>query len=345
MKMSPSIHTPSYYDSYPPLLRPNNNPIHDLNQDPNPIPDPNPDPIPVIDFQNIHNDAISEACRNWGVFRLVNHGIPDALLNQLRGRAEEAFSLPFDSKHALKSCAAMAYFWGTPALTPTGETVERGPTPPADVKWFEGFNVLLNQQSQQLQVEDPVLDNFRLVLDEYGRHQSRLATTIFKAMAEDLNLDQNLYESYLSPSTASMRIYRYLKCPLPMWGLDAHTDSSVLTILTHDEVEGFQVCKGDDEWIDVEPIPNTLVLILGDLIQAMSDDKYKSVKHRVKANKYKERLSVGYFVFSAIDAVIQSSKYKPFTYADFRAGVQHDLKTIGYKKVGLGHFKLTHASP
>lgn len=107
----------------------------------------------------------------------------------------------------------------------------------------------------------------RLVLDEYGRHQSRLATTIFKAMAENLNLDQNLYESYLSPSTASMRIYRYLECPLPVWGLNAHTDSTVLTVLTHDEVGGFQVCKGDDEWIDVEPIPNTLVLILGDLIQ------------------------------------------------------------------------------
>lgn len=76
----------------------------------------------------------------------------------------------------------------------------------------------------------------------------------------------------------------------------------------------------------------------------MSDDKCKSVKHRVKANKYKERISVGYFVFPAIDAVIQSSKYKPFTYADFRAAVQQDLKTIGYKKVGLGHFKLTHAS-
>lgn len=76
----------------------------------------------------------------------------------------------------------------------------------------------------------------------------------------------------------------------------------------------------------------------------MSDDKYRSVKHRVKANKYKERISVGYFVFPAADDVIRSSKYKPFTYADFRAGVQQDLKTIGYKKVGLGHFKLHHAS-
>ncbi|KAH7833358.1 hypothetical protein Vadar_005469 [Vaccinium darrowii] len=255
MEMSPGKYPTSSYDSYPPLFRPNNIPIHDLNRNnhsPTPIPDPNPDPIPVIVFQNLTgHDAVFEACRNWGVFRLVNHGIPDTLLNQVHDQADEVFSLRFNSKHALKSCAAMAYFWGTPALTPIGETIKRGPTLPTEMKWFEGFNLLMNQLSQ-LKVEDPVFDNFRLVLDEYGRHQSRLATAIFAAMAENLNFDRQQHETYLSPSSASMRAYRYLQCPLSMWGLDAHTDSSVFTILNHDEVGGFQVCKGDDEWIDVQ---------------------------------------------------------------------------------------------
>jgi len=62
------------------------------------------------------------------------------------------------------------------------------------------------------------------------------------------------------------------------------------------------------------------------------------VKHRVKVNKEKERFSICYFVFPAEGSVIQSSKYRPFTYSDFQAQVQQDVKTLGFK-VGLERFK------
>ncbi|EEF22208.1 conserved hypothetical protein, partial [Ricinus communis] len=71
---------------------------------------------------------------------------------------------------------------------------------------------------------------------------------------------------------------------------------------------------------------------------AISDDEYKSVMHRVQANKDEDRLSICYFVFPAAGSVIQSSKYKPFTYKDFQEQVQQDIKTVGFK-VGLEKFK------
>ncbi|XP_057508176.1 gibberellin 2-beta-dioxygenase 6-like [Actinidia eriantha] len=340
---------PNYYDSYPPLFRPNTTALN--GPDPKnlhkPDPEPNPDPLPVIDLECLTRDderpKLDQACQDWGIFRLVNHGVPATLLAQLHGHAKRIFSLGFESKQA-QTCAPVAYFWGTPALTPAGRVIERekGPTcPPTNVKWFEGFNVLMNKLSD-LHVEDPLLDSFRLLLDEYGRHQTRLATTIFEAMAKELSLSQEQSECYLCPSSGLMRVYRYLRWPEAdqgSWGIDAHTDSSVLSILNHPEVGGFQVQK-DDEWFDVEPVPNTLVVILGDMMQAISSDKYKSAKHRVKANKHEERISIGYFVFPDKDGVIRSPKYKPFTYADFRAQIQQDLKTIGYKVGGLHHFKL-----
>ena len=70
----------------------------------------------------------------------------------------------------------------------------------------------------------------------------------------------------------------------------------------------------------------------------MSDDKYHSVMHRVKVNRKKERISICFFGFPEDDVVIQSSKYKPFTYNEFRAQVQQDVKTVGHK-VGLERFK------
>lgn len=77
------------------------------------------------------------------------------------------------------------------------------------------------------------------------------------------------------------------------------------------------------------------------LLQAMSNDVYKSAKHKVILNNSnpRERISICYFVFPEGDAAITSSNYKPFCYNDFRSQVQLDIKNIG-SKVGLARFRL-----
>jgi len=70
----------------------------------------------------------------------------------------------------------------------------------------------------------------------------------------------------------------------------------------------------------------------------MSNDEYRSVEHRVLANGSRERMSLCYFAFPLEDGLIVSSKYKAFTYKEFRAQVQEDIKAYG-SKVGLKNFK------
>ena len=61
--------------------------------------------------------------------------------------------------------------------------------------------------------------------------------------------------------------------------------------------------------------------------------------HRVKVAKERERLSLCYFVFPEENTIIRSSKYRPFSYNDFRDQVQKDIKNIGHK-IGLERFKI-----
>lgn len=295
----------------------------------------NDDTIPVLDFQCLDLGKLQEACEDWGLFRLVNHGIPLTLMSQLRDHSRNLFSLTFESKQELFT-NPLSYFWGTTALTPTGAALSIGPQ---NINWVEGLNIPLSQLSL-FQKENETLGSFRVLLEEYGGHLERLATTMFGAMAKNLHLDPELSKTYISESTGFVRVYRYPQCSMEneAWGIKVHTDSSVLSILNQDQVGGLQVLK-DDNWLQVEPIPDTLVFNLGDMMQAISDDKYKSVKHRVKVNKEKERFSICYFVFPAEGSVIQSSKYRPFTYSDFQAQVQQDVKTLGFK-VGLERFKV-----
>ncbi|PHU16209.1 hypothetical protein BC332_17414 [Capsicum chinense] len=377
----------SNFESYPPLFRPppNSPSIQESNSDETEPLLFNSDDIPVIDYfkctttniitttkyQDVDDDDknnICQACRDWGLFRLVNHGIQVTLLNQIEEYAKKLFSLPYETKMSLFSSGnpsnnskgqpgicvesgegsnpsnnnvnPISYFWGTPALTPSGAALlaaqnndPQENTNNQSLQWIEGFNVSLTQLSN-VHYQDLLLETFRCLLEEYGKEQARVATEIFKILGP-------FQSNYLSIDTGILRVYRYPRCfePERTWGIDVHTDSSVLSIIHQDDVGGLQVYK-DHQWFDVNPIPNTLIVNIGDMLQAMSDDRYTSVKHRVKVNKNKERISIGYFVFPEEGTVIRSTKYNPFSYADFRAQVQRDLKTVGLK-TGLQKFKFT----
>ena len=105
-------------------------------------------------------------------------------------------------------------------------------------------------------------------MEEYGRHLARIATTLFEAMAKNLNLGPKQSESKLAESTGFIRVYRYPPGSMAgeAWGMIAHTDSSVLSIVNQDQVGGLEIFK-DNKWLLVNPIPNTLVVNIGDMMQ------------------------------------------------------------------------------
>ncbi|KAL5141567.1 Gibberellin 20-oxidase-like protein [Glycine soja] len=64
-------------------------------------------------------------------------------------------------------------------------------------------------------------------------------------------------------------------------GLGMHTDMSCITILYQDEIEGLQVRSNEGEWIDINPSEGTLVVNIGDMLQAWSNDFHAFVMPQV----------------------------------------------------------------
>uniref|UniRef100_M8CJC1 Gibberellin 2-beta-dioxygenase 8 n=1 Tax=Aegilops tauschii TaxID=37682 RepID=M8CJC1_AEGTA len=135
---------------------------------------------------------------------------------------------------------------------------------------------------------------------------------------------------------------RYPACPFApdTFGLVPHTDSDFLTILCQDQVGGLQLMK-DSRWVAVKPRSDALIVNIGDLFQAWSNNRYKSVEHKVVANAKAERLSVAYFLCPSYDSPVgtcgEPSPYRPFTFGEYRRKVQDDVKRTG-KKIGLPNF-------
>ncbi|CAF2103357.1 unnamed protein product [Rotaria magnacalcarata] len=104
----------------------------------------------------------------------------------------------------------------------------------------------------------------------------------------------------------------------------AHTDQFGVTLLAQqDGVCGLQVKNSDGEWIDAVPVPGTLVINIGDLIERWSNGHFKATEHRVIMRKGLERYSAIVFhmpdYHSTIDCCIKDEKpkYIPIIAGDF----------------------------
>ena len=78
------------------------------------------------------------------------------------------------------------------------------------------------------------------------------------------------------------------------WGVREHTDYGLIAILMIGD-KGLEVKSVNNEWFNIDPIPNTFVINVGDILERMTKGLYKSTPHRVRNTVGKSRFSVPYF--------------------------------------------------
>lgn len=86
-------------------------------------------------------------------------------------------------------------------------------------------------------------------------------------------------------------------------GIGSHTDIQCITLLWQDMSGGLQVLSANDEWLDARPIPDTLVVNIGDFLQRLSNNRFKSTVHRVYNRQTKSRYSMPFFLGFNPDSV------------------------------------------
>ncbi|KAG6385089.1 hypothetical protein SASPL_153915 [Salvia splendens] len=295
--------------------------------------------LPMIDLNELNlGDLPRRACmkkialasKEWGFFQVINHGICREVLEKMREEQVKLFAKPFSDKAANKDSnfSAGSYRWGTPLATCLRQ-----------LSWSEAFHVSL---SDVLGSRD-VHNNLSSIMEQYATMVSELSQKLVDILASELGQESEFFKEKCVASTCYLRLNRYPACPIfpEMFGIMPHTDSDFITVLHQDQIAGLQLVK-DGRWFAVKPNPQALVINIGDLFQAWSNNVYKSVEHRVVANPLHERFSTAYFFCPPYDTVIESGVYRSFSFGEYRKQVQEDVKIFGHK-IGLPRFLLqTH---
>jgi isopenicillin N synthase-like dioxygenase len=105
---------------------------------------------------------------------------------------------------------------------------------------------------------------------EYLTNVRRVEITLLGAISESLGLERDYIEKKLGGHYASLNYYGACEqSDLELtYGVRAHTDPTIITILLQDDVPGLQVLS-EGKWMDVNPIPGTVVVHVGDLLQVI----------------------------------------------------------------------------
>ncbi|KAK9068173.1 hypothetical protein SSX86_012284 [Deinandra increscens subsp. villosa] len=258
--------------------------------------------LPVIDFGSTDRESTVEKIRaaseNLGLFQVVNHGIPLSVMNEmLQGvrrfhEQDVEIKKQFYTRDLSRTVVYNSNFdlYSSSAANWRDTFISfMAPSPPPPEE--------LPEVCRDIQIE-------------YSNYVMKLGGLLFRLVSEALGLEPNYLGDLDCDKGMAFVGHCYPPCPQPdlTMGVTKHTDGGFLTVLLQDEIGGLQIVH-QNQWIDVPPTHGALVINIGDLLQMISNDKLKSVDHRVVANEKGPRVSVGCF-FSTYLAT-SSKVYEP----------------------------------
>ncbi|RAH39761.1 isopenicillin N synthase family dioxygenase [Aspergillus brunneoviolaceus CBS 621.78] len=275
-----------------------------------------PADVPLVDFRALTSPdtnrrrvavaLLDAAFREWGFVQLHNHGIGADKLHEAFQWAERFFMQPTATKeliaHPPSGDVDTNRGWARVGL---GYTVhmefdadkaaairQQNPDCKETLELGNPFDATLPPNPW---LPEGTLPGFRGFLEGWWTDCAILAHDLYRCLGEALRIsvmDQNDHDDYFN------RIHSANDCHMT-WNyypamsaralnvdgakrLNAHTDFGSLTLVFQDAVGGLEVHDGH-QFRPIMPVPGALIVNVGDMLEQLSNGRWRSSLHRVVA--------------------------------------------------------------
>ncbi|CAN1312051.1 1-aminocyclopropane-1-carboxylate oxidase homolog 1 [Linum perenne] len=285
--------------------------------------------FPVIDLAGVHQDPVKrkqmvekirDASGSWGFFQIVNHGVPKNIQEDMTSGVRNFFDLDLEQKKD--------YY----AREQTKKVMYSSNPDMYAIPVCSWTDLMLTHMSADDPLEPEELPECcRDIVPKYSAEMARVGDLLFQLLSEALGLESNYLKEIDCVEAMGYAYHYYPPCPQPELALGCvhHTDIDFLTVILQDQVGGLQVLR-PNSWIDVPYVPGALVVNIGDMLQLISNDKFISALHRVRAKNAGPRISIATFfghgstkstrLYGPIKELVSEKdppKYKEITIGDF----------------------------
>ncbi|RLM93733.1 S-norcoclaurine synthase 1-like isoform X1 [Panicum miliaceum] len=286
--------------------------------------------IPVVDLSRLLDPRSSEeelanlgaACQHWGFFHLINHGVPDEVIQDVRRDITEFFKLPLEAKKAHAQAPGGIEGYGQAFVFSEAQKLD----------WADMIYLMISpKEERDLRFWPARPTSFRDSVDGYSAETARVAASLLRVMAADLGVEPEHLTEAFRGQPQSMRATYYPPCRQAgdVLGLSPHTDATGLTLLLHvNDVQGLQIRRDDGRWLAVDPLDGAFVVSIGDILEILSNGRYRSIEHRAVVHPDKDRISAAMFHQPCPDTTVGPlpelvkkdggrARYKSMGYMDF----------------------------
>ncbi|KAF8661143.1 hypothetical protein HU200_057252 [Digitaria exilis] len=271
--------------------------------------------IPVIDLSAASSpDLVAQvkaAAETVGFFHLANHGIPGELLSEMLTSVRRFNEGPTESKRP--------YYTRDPnRRLRFNSNFDLFQSPAAN--WRDTLFFSAPSPDEPPPRHEDLPPPVRHVMLEYAAAARAVAGTVLGLMSEALGLPRGHLAGIGCADGVSVVCNYYPPCPEPelTMGCSAHSDPSFLTVLLRDahdespEAGGLQArLAGGEGWVDVPVVPGALLVNVGDLLHLVSNGRFRSVEHRVVANRSRDKARVSVACFCNADIARSTRLYGP----------------------------------
>lgn len=276
---------------------------------------------------------IRDACLEVGFFYVTGHGVDPELVAQTFAAAEAFFARPLEEKDevSIKNSVKMRGYTGL---------LEENTDPDNDGDLHEAFDIGIDLADDDPDAHGdiygwglnqwPEIEGFRSLLVGYHTAMLDLAKILYRGFALSLDLDGDYFDPKLTKPISELRLLRYPGQPVPddkVLGIGEHSDYDMFTILATDDVAALEILNPAGDWIPAPPIPGTFIVNVGDLLERITNDLYRSTVHRAVNRTEWDRYSIPFF-----------TNIDPLEVVDVLPSCVSDDRPARYEPVGAGAY-------
>ncbi|CAN1257906.1 S-norcoclaurine synthase 1 [Linum perenne] len=235
--------------------------------------------IPVIDMSKLAATAaaaaaeesakLHSACKEWGFFQVINHGVTEELMQRMKLDVQEFFNLPLQEK---MSCAQMPN-----NIEGYGQAFVLSEEQKLD--WGDMLFIIAQPVSgRNMKFWPKIPSSFRSSLDQYSSDLEKLSSTLLNYMAKNLGVEPEKLLSSFRDGVQGVRKNYYPPCAFVV---NVGDTIEIISNGEYKSIEHIAMVNPNKERLSIaafhEPNIKAMIEPFSELINEKKQAKYQSL--------------------------------------------------------------------